>query len=695
MLGASLVAAFAVARLASGAYAATMVTAAIGALMVAVLQRHPAAAVTLGVLAVAASALWWGVHASDRSWVPTPHGLRAFSPSLQAARGILADFHRPLPHSAGILALSALVGGLAAVGGRGAGIRAPALSLVPAIILVVWSATLLPSTSAAVAGLVLGACGFLALWSSQPTRNGATLAVAGLSLALAAAALTWTSEAGSAVVARRSPAVPEVAPSAASLATDLTGVETRDAHLVLFRATTPVPTYWQVTSLTTFYAGQWLPDAATSALLGGAAPVQVTASPPGPATFASAITLSAYGGRLLPAPPSTVAASGSPSPVVTPSGVVATSSYASGSDYTTTAEAPSPVSDAPQAAASDSATNDFTATGPLPAGIQSLALSITGGQSTVLDRAEALVDYFRSGRFRYQVDATQPAGTDPLLSFLTITRTGSCEQFAGAFAMLARASGLPTRVAIGFTPGRMSSGVTVVRGSDAHAWPQVHIGGRWVSFEPTPSLPSGELPPPGVLGPAALGRPSPTTPDTQPSVSVPGATVPVTGPPLSPTSTGRSMPPAHGGILADVILAAGGMVVAITGTVALILRRRRKRPPDVRVAVAWRSISRALSRRRLARPDWRTPMGHVRDLAADHHDEQGRATVEDMASVARLLDQVAYGTAAVTPEQAERAERAGRRARRAVLAGSLSAGAPTGAGTTERPGIASPADVAL
>ena len=74
--------------------------------------------------------------------------------------------------------------------------------------------------------------------------------------------------------------------------------------------------------------------------------------------------------------------------------------------------------------------------------------------------------------------------------------------------MLARASGLATRVAVGFTPGRSEHGVTVVRGSDAHAWPEVLIGGTWVSFEPTPQLPSGELSPPGVLGPSGL-RPSP------------------------------------------------------------------------------------------------------------------------------------------------------------------------------------------
>ncbi len=137
-------------------------------------------------------------------------------------------------------------------------------------------------------------------------------------------------------------------------------------------------------------------------------------------------------------------------------------------------------------------------------------MAITGGQTSPLDKAEALTDFFRSGEFHYKIDATQPGGVDPLVAFLTRTRTGSCEEFAGAFAVLAREAGLTARVAVGFTPGRTVNGVTVIRGSDAHAWPQVLIGATWVSFEPTPQLPSGELTPPGVLGPAGLGHANPT-----------------------------------------------------------------------------------------------------------------------------------------------------------------------------------------
>jgi transglutaminase-like putative cysteine protease len=68
-------------------------------------------------------------------------------------------------------------------------------------------------------------------------------------------------------------------------------------------------------------------------------------------------------------------------------------------------------------------------------------------------------------------------------------QVGTSEQFATAFAVLARAAGLPTRVVVGFAPGaRQPDGTWVVRGRDALAWPEVYFNGLgWVPFEPTPT----------------------------------------------------------------------------------------------------------------------------------------------------------------------------------------------------------------
>jgi hypothetical protein len=73
--------------------------------------------------------------------------------------------------------------------------------------------------------------------------------------------------------------------------------------------------------------------------------------------------------------------------------------------------------------------------------------------------------------------------------------------------MLARILGYPTRVSVGFLPGtpsRADPDAYVVRGNDAHAWPEVYFEGYgWVPFEPTPraeaSTPSYTVPSPGSL----------------------------------------------------------------------------------------------------------------------------------------------------------------------------------------------------
>src|SRR5439155_21015223 len=67
-------------------------------------------------------------------------------------------------------------------------------------------------------------------------------------------------------------------------------------------------------------------------------------------------------------------------------------------------------------------------------------------------------------------------------------RVGYAEQYASAFAVLARSQGFPTRVAVGYLlRARELRGDTyTVTTADAHAWPEVAIAGYgWVAFEPT------------------------------------------------------------------------------------------------------------------------------------------------------------------------------------------------------------------
>ncbi|MFP3900085.1 MAG: DUF3488 and DUF4129 domain-containing transglutaminase family protein [Acidimicrobiia bacterium] len=126
--------------------------------------------------------------------------------------------------------------------------------------------------------------------------------------------------------------------------------------------------------------------------------------------------------------------------------------------------------------------------------VHDLATQLTEGQPTAYDRAFAIQQHLRT--YTYDLGVGRGHSTDALTSFLFETQRGYCEQFAGAFAALARSAGLPSRVAVGFTKGIQDPNDPTlfrVRGKHAHAWPEVWIGGQWVAFEPTP-----ERGPPGA-----------------------------------------------------------------------------------------------------------------------------------------------------------------------------------------------------
>ncbi len=125
------------------------------------------------------------------------------------------------------------------------------------------------------------------------------------------------------------------------------------------------------------------------------------------------------------------------------------------------------------------------------------------GATTDFDRLVALQDRFQtSGGFLYSENVAPQDDDGYLYRFLTQTQEGYCQQFATAFGVMARSLGYPTRLSVGFLPGNIDpeeEGTYVVRGTHAHAWPEVYFEEYgWVSFEPTPrsiaSLPHTQEP---------------------------------------------------------------------------------------------------------------------------------------------------------------------------------------------------------
>jgi transglutaminase-like putative cysteine protease len=124
-----------------------------------------------------------------------------------------------------------------------------------------------------------------------------------------------------------------------------------------------------------------------------------------------------------------------------------------------------------------------------------LTRRITAEQSNAYSKAVALQEWFTEpGNFTYSLSTRQPHGASALLTFLTKTRRGYCQQFAFAMAVMARLAGIPSRVVVGYTQGvYQGNGTWQVRTSDAHAWPELYFAGAgWLRFEPTPTGSPGE-----------------------------------------------------------------------------------------------------------------------------------------------------------------------------------------------------------
>jgi len=140
--------------------------------------------------------------------------------------------------------------------------------------------------------------------------------------------------------------------------------------------------------------------------------------------------------------------------------------------------------------------NEYTALpSQIPDNVRRIAAQVTKNATSRFARAVALQDWFRDN-FRYRLQSQAGDGNDALEKFVSpgrANRVGYCEQFASAFAVMARSLQIPTRVAIGFLhPRQEGPGRFLYSAYDMHAWPEVYFrGSGWVRFEPTPAARTG------------------------------------------------------------------------------------------------------------------------------------------------------------------------------------------------------------
>ena len=312
--------------------------------------------------------------------------------------------------------------------------------------------------------------------------------------------------------------------------------------------------------------------------------------------------------------------------------------------------------------------------------VRTLAIGVVGEGASPYVKAKRLQDFFRGGQFTYDLDVPPGHDDDALVRFLFESRRGYCEQFAGAYAAMARAVGLPSRVGVGFTTGDLGpDGVYSVRGYHGHAWPEVYLAGfGWVAFEPTPGrgIPNGEaytgVPEEQASGGGLGAATTLATTTTVADAAGGGSTTLPTFPDLddSGVNTGNVPTPESPWPrrLLIIVLLLAVVPFLWTGTIAATrsLRRWRRRSRAVdaadRVAVAWTEVGEALTRSGVPPRRSETPTEYaVRASEAANLDPHLLGGLAGLTTVSRyappdesVIDEEALGSAVAVARDVER-----------------------------------------
>ncbi len=323
--------------------------------------------------------------------------------------------------------------------------------------------------------------------------------------------------------------------------------------------------------------------------------------------------------------------------------------------------------------------------GDVPPKVKEVALRWAGEEPTPYRQVFAIAQHFHDGDFTYSQDVEPTADAQALVRFLTQTRTGFCQQYATAMAVLVRELGYPARVAVGYRPGTSDEGVYTVRSDDAHAWVEVLFPGYgWLPFEPTPGPFGNPLAQPGTYlnptapteggggqagqGSEAGGGQDAATGGLPPKIQSiefqgsrrGGGARPFDLPSLpapQPKEPGYSIP--YRWLLGLLLLALVVLAIAIPLVKSLWRRRslHRRQEPRRRVLAAYRVFDGEATDLGLGR--------HAGETLAEY---RGRLTEQvafsdgHLATLTRVTERAAYAAEPMRPEEADAAVRATRTA---------------------------------
>ena len=313
----------------------------------------------------------------------------------------------------------------------------------------------------------------------------------------------------------------------------------------------------------------------------------------------------------------------------------------------------------------------------MPSRVMDLAQGLTGDAETQYDKAVAVRSYLRTLDYALDIEAP-PDGADGVEYFLYDLEKGYCSYFASAMAVLLRASGVPSRVAVGYGPGEIvgtdlrdgiawSDSEELHRGrkaftvANSHSWCEVFFPAYgWIVFEPTPSYPvvapvSPDVMPPGDM----VEHPDVIPGEAERTEQVPG-----------PQEDTDHIPgqAADGGVIPLPYLRAVRVLVGLALVILalrLVWRRLLGRVSEPRVAYS--RIGRLAALSRLAPHASLTPYEYGRRLSAAMPD----VSVE-LNSLVDDYVRVCYGGCRVTADDGSRVALAWPRVRDELLFRALS-----------------------
>jgi len=445
-------------------------------------------------------------------------------------------------------------------------------------------------------------------------------------------------------------------------------VEQADAELFTVRSDSAA--YWRLTSLDRFDGNVWSSRGTYQRAKG-----KVAVSAPTRAattTVRQEFTINALSSIWLPAAfrPERVSSEDAVSFDRDSASLLTERPSAEGLRYSVESQLPRPTADelapAPGAVPPDVAARYLSLPPQMARSLGPMATDVAGGQPTPYGKAKALQDWFRNN-FTYSLNVEPGHGAAAVETFLT-QRRGYCEQFAGTFAAMARALGVPARVAVGFTPGQVQAdGRYQVLGRNAHAWPEVYLAGYgWVAFEPTPGrgIPGAEdyteVAPQGAEDDQTVttAAETPAPADAPADTTVPEEVAEV-APAPEPEPSGDGVGPLGRALVVALLVT---LAVAAVPVARARQRRRRRQAagtPARRVLVAWQDAEEALAAAGRGQHPWETADEYARRVGDD-------AGGTALAALAADTAVAAYSGTGVGPEVDARAERSADEVRAAV-----------------------------